>query len=239
MGTMNKNSKFKIQNSKLFILHGWTYSTEKWEPFKESLKKQNLDVTLLKIPGLTEELKNVWKLDDYVEWLYKKIGTGKAILIGHSNGGRISLAFSLKYPEKVERLILIDSAGIYHKELSIRLRRFIFKYIAKIGRKITTSQTLRKMLYKLSRESDYEKASPIVRQTMQNLITTDLTNSLNFINIPTLIIWGENDKITPFKDGKLMHKLIKNSKLYIVKSARHSPQFTHTKEVVEEVHEFI
>lgn len=229
------NQKTKMGTlKKVLILHGWTYSTEKWSPFIKALKDKGFNTELLKIPGLTEKLDSVWDIDNYVSWLKRKIGSDKkVILIGHSNGGRILLVFALKYPEKVKHLILIDSAGIYHNELPIRLKRFVFKTIARLGRKITKSESLRKTLYKLSRESDYEKASPIVKQTMVNLITFDISSSLNKIKIPTLIIWGEYDKATPLSDGKLMHKLIKGSKMHIVRSARHSPQFTHVNEVIE------
>lgn len=218
----------------VLVLHGWTYSTEKWKPFINYLEAKGFAAKLLKIPGLTQKLDSVWNIDDYVDWLKRRVNQ-KIILIGHSNGGRIALAFCLNYPGMVEKLILIDSAGIYHNELPIRIKRTIFKYIAKIGKKIITSEKLRKALYKLSRESDYEKASPVVKQTMINLITLDLTSILSQIKVPTLIIWGQGDKATPLADGKLMHERIKNSKLLIIESARHSPQFTHTKEVVEKI----
>lgn len=228
MGTVSKSAK-------LFVLHGWTYSTDKWEPFITALKNQGFNAQLLKIPGLTEKLETVWNIDNYIDWLDKKIGNEKVILLGHSNGGRMSLVYTLKHPHKVKHLILIDSAGIYHNELPIRLKRFVFKVVAKIGRKITKSETLRKALYKLSRESDYENASPLVKQTMVNLITYDLRNSLNQIKVPTLIIWGKNDKATPLSDGKLMHQLIPNSKMHIIQTARHSPQFTHVDEVIKTI----
>lgn len=233
MGTVNK----------IFILHGWTYSTEKWKPFIRALRDEGFDVNLLKIPGLTEKLEEVWNIDNYIDWLdeqvrasgAKKIGNEKVILLGHSNGGRMSLAYALKYPQKVKHLVLIDSAGIYHNDLSIRLKRFIFEFAAKIGRRITRSETLRKALYKLTRESDYENASPQVKKTMVNLITYDLRNSLNQIKVPTLIIWGKNDKATPLSDGKLIHQLIPNSKMHIIETARHSPQFTHVNEVIKTI----
>jgi pimeloyl-ACP methyl ester carboxylesterase len=225
---------------KIFVLHGWTYQVEKWTLFIKSLEEKGFNVNLLKIPGLTEKLDSVWNIDNYVTWLNEKISNSeKVILIGHSNGGRISLAFALKYPQKVKQLILIDSTGIYHNELPIKLKRFVFKYIAKIGRKVTQSETLRKALYKLSRESDYEKASPIVRQTMVNLITFDISSFLNKVKVPTLIIWGRHDTITPLTDGKLMHQLISGSKLEIIKNARHSPQFTHPKEVTQIIYEYL
>lgn len=224
---------------KVFILHGWTYSTEKWEPFLTALKEKGVDAELLKIPGLTEKLESVWDINNYVDWLNRKIGNNKVILIGHSNGGRIILAFAIKYPDKIKRIILIDSAGIYHNDFPIKLKRFVFKAASKIGRKITKSETLRKFLYKLSRESDYEKASPEVRQTMVNLITFDIRDLLSKIKIPTLIIWGRNDKTTPLSDGKIMHQLISNSKLEIIENAKHSPQFTHPNEVIKIIYDNI
>lgn len=228
------NQKTKVGTvSKILILHGWAYSIEKWEPFTTSLQDNGFNVELLKIPGLTEKLDSVWNIDNYVDWLNRKISNNKVILIGHSNGGRILLAFAAKYPEKIKHLILIDSAGIYHDELPIRLKRFIFQSLAGVGKKFTKSDSLRKLLYKLAREKDYEKAAPFVRQTMVNLINFDVTESLSKIRIPTLIIWGKEDKTTPLSDGQLMHKLIKESKLHIIKTAKHSPQFTHVDEVTQ------
>lgn len=230
---------------KILILHGWSYSAKsadplkKWDLFMDGLKLKGYKPTLLKIPGLTKNLKEVWNLEKYVEWLNKEVKNEKVILVGHSNGGRISLAFTQKYPEKVKHLILIDSAGIYHNELPVRLKRFVFKSLAKIGKKFTTSETLKKFIYKLAREGDYKNATPAQRQTMLNLINTDLTSILSEIKLPTLIIWGENDKITPLSDGKIMHKLIKDSKMKIINGAKHSPQFTHTKEVVKGIHEYL
>lgn len=224
---------------RVLILHGWTYSIDKWITFINLLKERRFNVELLKIPGLTEEINEVWNLETYVEWLKEKVGKDKIVLIGHSNGGRISLAFSLKYPQKVKHLILIDSAGIYHNELPIRLKRFLFKTVSKVGRKITKSERVRKILYKLSRESDYEKASPNLQKTMVNLITADIKNQLNQVKTPTLIIWGEDDRTTPLSDGLIMHKLIKGSEMKIINQARHSPQFTHPKEVVKIIYEFI
>lgn len=216
----------------IIVLHGWATETDKWGPFLKEIKAE-----LFKIPGLTQKINKPWTLDDYVEWLKKKIGK-KIILIGHSNGGRIALAFTAKYPEKVEKLILIDSAGIYHNELPHRLKMFVFRTVAKIGKAITTSERLKVLLYKLAREGDYKNANPIQRQTMINLISTDLTPILPQIKVPTLIIWGRDDKTIPLSDGKLMHRLIKGSKLKIV-DGRHSPQFTNAKEVAKIINEYL
>lgn len=221
-----------MRNKKIYILHGWAYSTEKWKPFLSELRKSGLEPVMLQIPGLTASIDRVWTIDDYVDWLEEAIGfeREKVILLGHSNGGLISLGFALKYPDKVEKLILIDSTGIYHREISIRIKRKIFWLAAKIGKKISKAPILRKYLYRLARAHDYEKANPLMRKTMENLIQTDYAGDLKNIPHQTLIIWGEHDQVTPVKDGVLMDQEIKNSKLHIVNGARHSPQLTHPKE---------
>lgn len=225
-----------MKKEKIYILHGWAYSTERWKPFIDKLQKGNIETELLKIPGLTAPLNEVWNIDDYVEWLDKTLSKekNKLILLGHSNGGLISLAYTLKYPNKVKQLILMDSTGIYHNELPIRLKRFAFASAARIGKKLTNSAAMRKLLYKLARAHDYEKApDKIVQDTMLNLIRTDLKNKFNLIKIPTLIIWGKNDQVTPAADGEVMKNEIKNSSLYIINRARHSPQLTHPNDTAE------
>lgn len=224
---------------KIFILHGWAYTTERWQPLVDMLEKNGIEVNLLKIPGLTAPLDEVWDLDNYVDWLKEILDKeeGQVMLLGHSNGGRISVAYTSKYPDKVKQMIIIDSGGIYHNELPIRIKRFVFGNLARFGRKFTNSQTLRRFLYKLTRESDYERANPVLRKTMRNLISSDVAHLLSGIDIPTTIIWGENDEITPLTDGRLIHKLLRNSTLHIIKGAKHSPMFTHVEEVAKIIEE--
>ncbi|MDO8658974.1 MAG: alpha/beta hydrolase [Candidatus Parcubacteria bacterium] len=226
---------------KAIILHGWTKSLDKWDEFLEELDKKGIKHIFPKIPGLTGNLNEVWTLGNYINWLKNIVDKekGKVILIGHSNGGRIALAFANQYPQKVEKLILIDSAGIYHNELPLKIKRIVFKTIAKIGRKLTASKTFKDLLYKTTRESDYKDLDENTKQTMLNLISTDLKPILPEIKTPTLIIWGANDKTTPLSDGILMNSLIKNSKLEIIKDARHSPMFTNVKEVTKIIYEHI
>jgi len=227
--------------NKTIILHGWTKNRDKWQVFLDILKTKGVKAEFLKVPGPTGDLNKVWKLENYIQWL-KNITDkekGKVILIGQSNGGRISVAFANLFPQKVEKLILIDSAGIYHNEISIRIKRIIFKTVAKIGKKITSSKIMKDLLYKFARESDYKDLDENARQTMINLTSVDLRYILPNIQIPTLIIWGEKDRITPLSDGILINSLIKNSKLKIIKDASHSPQYTNPSEIVNLITDFI
>lgn len=218
---------------KIFILHGWTYQTETWRPLVELLESRGLAVEFLKIPGLTDGTNPEWTLDDYVEWLKEIVAAHeKVVLVGHSYGGRISIAFAAKYPDKVARLILEDSAGIPPRGLR-RFKRDVFKIIAKVGHFFVRSERLRDLLYKLARESDYRKATPEMRRTMASMLSVDVSHLLDRITAPTLIIWGAHDRTTPLSDGELMHEKIRGSRMVIIPDARHSPHITHPQQVAD------
>jgi|SRR3989344_3052631 len=220
---------------KVYILHGWTYNQDKWLPLKKILEeKTKYPVEILDIPGLTGQIDRSWTIDDYVDWLYQKVKKEKYInLIGGSNGGRISMNFVIKYPKLISHLFLIDSAGVYQSSLIYRSKNFIFKLIAKMGKIFIKSQRLKIILYKMNRTNDYVLASDIMKNTLVNLITSDKQLDITQVKVPTTIIWGENDSITPLWMGKQINQKINNSKLFIIKNAHHSPQFTNTEEVAK------
>lgn len=216
-------------------MHGWTYSLEKWRVFDELLSKEGFKVRFLKIPGLTSKSDLVWDVDKYLGWLENQIASEKEkiILLGHSNGGRIATLYSIKRPDKIKKLILIDSAGIYHNEPFLKIKRYLFNVIAKFGKKITDSNFMRKLLYKIAGEKDYMDASDNMKKTMANMIKIDLTPMLKDMKVPTLLVWGRADKLTPVSDAHMFNKMIKNSSLRIIEGARHSPFYTHPQKVVD------
>lgn len=213
--------------TKLFILHGWTYQTATWDAVRRLLDERGIDYEFLKIPGLTDGTNPTWTLEDYVAWLTERTAAyDKVILLGHSNGGRISLAYAAKYPEKVARLILEDSAGIQPRGFRL-LKKNFFKKLSLTGRVFPHSELARKLFYKFIRENDYGKATPEMKKTLSNLAAENLALILDKIKAPTLIIWGGLDKTTPLQNGKLMHAGILGSRMVVIPDARHSPHKTH------------
>ncbi len=215
---------------KIYALHGWAYSTEKWADFKAALKEKHIDLEILLIPGLTAELEETWDIDDYIKWLCEELPNEPVVLLGHSNGGRLALNYAWVYPERVQQLILLDSAGIYHGGLQ-QVKRWVFGNLAKLGKKITTSEKAKKFLYKLARVRDYKEAPEHMKKVMQNMIESDKSIVLEEIQTPTTILWGANDKATPLSDGVTLHQRITNSSFHVIDEARHSPHFTHPVEV--------
>lgn len=217
----------------LYIVHGWTYSIDKWRNLTDKLRQAGFAPVMLPVPGLTKDSDEVWDLEKYVDWLQQATSAESKpfVLVGHSNGGRIGLAYAARYPQNLQRLILIDSAGVYHNEPGLRLKRAVFGTAAKVGKKVSSSPRLRQLLYRLAREHDYEQASPQMRQTMTNLLESDRQLDLSQITVPSTIIWGDEDRVTPLTDGRLMATEISNAELKIVHGARHSPFYTHPDQV--------
>lgn len=227
--------KGEIRSMKIFILHGWTYSLEKWEKFTRNLMLAGFNPILLKIPGLTDKIDRPWDMKDYVGWLSEKLKNEKekVILLGHSNGGRIAMEYSIRHPEKVKNLILIDSAGIYHDDFYLNAKRKIFGIISRAGKKLLKLNFAKDLLYKIVGERDYNEASAEMKKTMVNLLEWEKTFDPRKVKIPTIIIWGKDDQMTPVEDSHKLNRSIIGSKLSIINGAGHSPQFTHSEEVIK------
>lgn len=219
----------------LIILHGWAYDTGKWQKFTDGCTGIGFDVTMPRIPGLTEATDKSWTVDSYTDWLDGIIRQHKrkVILLGHSNGGRIALWYTLRHPEFISHLVLIDSAGIRHDGLPDKIRRIVFKSVARIGKKFIRSSALKKLLYRFAGASDYPEAPAHMQKTMSELLESDRALDPSLVRTPTTIIWGGLDRITPVSDGRTLHQSISGSVLRVIPDARHAPQFSHPEVVLK------
>lgn len=225
---------------KIYIIHGWSYNLDKWRNIKPFLRSHGLDPVFLNVPGLTEPSDKVWDIDDYVGWLNKKLrGQKDIIVVGHSNGGRIALNFVNKYPSKISKLILIDSAGVASRSLMSKLKLSVLYVFSKIAKPFSSIKILRKVFYKLIGARDYYEAPVNMRFTMQNMLAADKNLNLKQIKLPASIIWGRQDKITPLKMGKKMKKRIEGSSLFVIDGAKHAPMHTHPEQVADLINEIV
>lgn len=225
---------------KLIVLHGWQSSKEKWQKVKELLEKEELEVIVPDLPGFKKvnELKLPWNLDNYINWL-KDFCDGFSepfFLLGHSFGGRIAIKFTVKYPEKLKGLILVSAAGIRKgKPLILKIAPLFKKFSFLPG-----YYFLRKLFYKfVLRKTDYLEAKGVMKETFKKVVAEDLTSYLSKIKIPTLILWGQKDKITPLNNAYLINKEIPVSSLEIIPRAGHEVNLTHPEELVKFIRDFI
>jgi pimeloyl-ACP methyl ester carboxylesterase len=226
----------------IYLLHGWSVNQlnkNKWQPLIDQLAALGVKTVFLPIPGLTAPLNEVWDLPDFINWLAKSLPNQPVILLGHSFGGQLAAAFAARYSSRVDKLILIDSSGVRDHSFFAVTKRTIFLLMAKVGKLLFKNEKLRKFLYRAAREQDYLNAPPLLRRSMSNILDAEIGAELASIKCETLLIWGQNDRVTPLWLGKFFHRQISKSKLRVIDEARHSPQFTHTQQVAQLVADFV
>ena len=217
---------------KLWIIHGWTYSIEPWTSVVSILRSKGVEVTQFRVPGLTSESDAVWDIDGYVEWLHGELeGADRPIVLGHSNGGRISLNFLKKYPNRFEKLILLSAAGINVSNQKISLKRRVFRLGAKILKPLKYIPVVRKVVYRLVGGSDYDNAPANMKKTLHNMLESDKNLDLSNINTSTAILWGREDHVTPLAQGRKMAHDLPGATLKEFDGWAHAPYITHPVEL--------
>lgn len=236
----------------LLCLHGWGADHHSFDALRAELKNSGIDVFTPMFPGFGDqpEPDHSWTNDDFVhyieQYIHKNIGTHPFAILGHSHGGRIAIKIAANEKremrnEKLTHLFLCAAAGIKHPR---HIKRAIGLTLAKTGKILLSIPGFKilqplgkRLLYQLVRVHDYERASPIMRQTMINVCKEDLRPLLKQITIPTDIFWGENDGMTPLADGIFMHEKIKGSFLHTYPHTRHRVHRDHAKEIAQIISE--
>lgn len=203
----------------LYIIHGWTYTVEPWNRTIKILNdKYQIKVEMLHVPGLTDPSKKVWTIDEYVKWADSLLPED-AIVLGHSNGGRILLNLLSRQPDRVSHLILLDAAGVYEPSK----KRDILRKLSQVLAPLRRVKILRKIIHKMIGAGDYDKAPENMKKTLTNMLDSDRNLDISKVKVKTDILWGEMDKITPPRQAKKMHQLIKKSRLKLFPNWTHAP----------------
>ena len=221
---------------RLLILHGWGENLRTFDPVTTVLSR-NFQLILIDLPGFGQSsvLPHPFTLDDYaltVEKFLAALEISEVFLLGHSFGGAIAVKLAI-FSNKVRRLILEDSSGIRNKSLSIKFKIYIYKTL-----KLILSEKYREKLRRILGSSDYHSAG-VLRSTLVKVVSEDLQYVVSKIAIPTLLIWGRNDKETPIAQAQIMKNEIKNSTLHIIDGVGHFPHLEKPAEFTNVVNEFL
>lgn len=211
----------------IILLHGWGANTKRLEPLAQSLRIKKWKVLIPELPGFdAPEPETEWSLDEYAEFVShfakKTFGKNKYYVFGHSFGGGITIKLALKEANSLNGIVLCANRGISRGNL---IKRGIFFALAKIGKTLLVvfpvANMWRQLLYKLAREHDYEKASPRMKGVFKKIVAEDLKAAVTKIKVPTLILWGRKDKMTPVQDAYFLKTNLKNSKLFVYENFGH------------------
>ena len=220
-----------MKKPKLYIIHGWTYTTAPWTRTIAQLEKKGMKIEMLNVPGLTTASKKVWTIEDYVRWADRNIPTG-SVALGHSNGGRILLNLCSEKPDKLKHLILLDAAGVYETSNKRDVARTLSKKFSFLKRIPGAA----KIWHKLTGATDYARAPKNMKQTLANMLESDARLDLTKVTTPTSILWGAADTVTPPRQAEVMHAQIPNSTLDIYPDWTHAPYLSHPDELARAIY---
>ncbi len=244
----------------IIFIHGFSGSANNWiEMFPYLLDE--FKIYALDLPGFGSSDKpldikfNVRVYADYILKFMDKLKIEKAIFCGNSLGGAISIKIHLKDSKKVEKLILVNSAGYV-----IGLSNFLYladgipiESFLKVLKKFLNDdfyiRSVMKMVFFKQDIVDkiFDKYAEPLRQEGVVEFIVNLSRAMDDLNIkddlpqvevPTLIIWGEYDKVLPVENAYHFHKLIKNSQLKILKDAGHVPMEEYPQAIAKEIINF-
>lgn len=227
----------------LLFLHGWRSNKEVWRHImNQVVKLSGYQVYAIDLPGFGKSAlpKTAWSVGDYVELVkefIQKENLKNVILVGHSFGGRIGIKLASRFPNLVSKLVLVDSAGFV---LEARYKGLV-SLAAKIAKPFFAPkfmQGLRASVYRVLGSEDY-LATPKLQETYKKVISEDLSADMQNVLIPTLLIWGEDDKDTPVEYGRKMEANIKKSKLKILPKAGHFSFLDQPENFLKILNEFI
>ncbi|MBR5411007.1 MAG: alpha/beta hydrolase [Clostridia bacterium] len=207
------------------MLHGWASNIELFRP-SATLVSSKYRVLAMDLPGHgeTPEPPTDWHVDDYADFVshfLTHFGVKKVIFLGHSYGGRviIKLASRSDLPFEIDKIILVDSAGVRPEKSKEQMKK---EKVMGMGKKLLThTPGILNKLQGMVGSADYQAASPLMRKVLVNSVNEDLTPLLPEIKQSTLLIWGTRDTATPITDAEKMEALIPDAGLARMEGCGH------------------
>lgn len=226
---LNINYIVEGEGEPIVVLHGWGANINTILSIVNILKDR-YRVYALDLPGFGEsqeprEVLGSPEYADIVKSFMDMHKIRKVSLIGHSFGGKLSIILGSKYPELVNKIVLIDSAGLIPKRgPKYYIKVYSFKMLKAIYMNMffwLDNQEKMEKFYKKFGSDDYQNASGIMRKILVRVVNEDLKPLLKDIKAPTLLIWGDEDDATPLYMGKIMEKEIPDSGLVVLEGTGH------------------
>ena len=244
----------------IVLLHGTSASLHTWDGWVSSLAGQRRVIRFdLPAFGLTgPDSNNDYSIDAYVRLVgavVDQLGVKSFVLAGNSLGGQVAWNTALVMPQRVKKLVLIDSAGYAFQPASVPIGfavaripglRVLMEYflprgvVASSVRNVygdpsrATSELIDRY-YELTLRAGNRKALAI---RMDQRLSGDESTIKN-LKLPTLLLWGAKDRLIPLENAKRFESDIVGSQLVVFEDLGHVPQEENAQRTVEAFMEFL
>jgi 4,5:9,10-diseco-3-hydroxy-5,9,17-trioxoandrosta-1(10),2-diene-4-oate hydrolase len=239
------------KGSPVVLVHGLGGFIENWMHNIDTLAQGHrvfaMDLVGFGRSDKTPLVKNIYTLVQFISDFMDTMKIKKASMVGNSLGGGLVLLFALQFPEKVEKLVLVDNAGM-GRDVIIDFRVCSLPFLGEVlirpslkgtenlWKKIVydpvlVTSELVKMCYELGSLPGATKSLLSVLRAGINLcgqrskLTKPLLKDLGKIVAPTLVFWGKQDRIIPVSHAQITTSKIRGAKLHIFDRCGHMPMF--------------
>jgi pimeloyl-ACP methyl ester carboxylesterase len=251
------------QGPPVVLVHGLSGCWQNWLENIPHLAKRHR-VIALDLPGfgeseLPQEEISIQGYGRFVDAFLGEIGVEHGALVGNSMGGFIAAETAISHPSRVDRLVLVSAAGLMRVgkrrlgalERAARLfHPATAAFLARREHLVRRPKLRRAMLYgvaqypeRLAPELSYEVASgagkPGFLDALSAIMDYYFRDRLPEISVPTLIVWGRNDRVVPVSGAYAYEKLISGSRRVIFEETGHVPMLERPARFNELVEEFI
>lgn len=244
---IKQQDKFKFieegQGEPLVLLHGLFGALSNFKGLIEYFKHYNkVVVPMLPLFELDLLHTTVGGLQKYVHRFIEARGYTGVHMLGNSLGGHVALVHVLKHPDKIKSLILTGSSGLFESGMGDTYpKRGDYNYIRKKTEitfydPATATKELVDEVYDIV--NNRIKAIKII-SLAKSAIRNNLGDELKQIQKPTLLIWGNNDSITPPFVGREFQRLIPNAELHFIDHCGHAPMMEVPDEFNKILHGFL
>lgn len=248
MQTTNKEGKYSYyeagEGMPIVILHGLMGGLSNFDGVARYFPEQGYKVIIPELPIYTQNIlkTNVkafakW-VKDFITWLDHE----RVILLGNSLGGHIALYHAKMYPEKMAGLVITGSSGLYESAMGDSYpRRGDYDYIQKKAEAVfydpavATKEIVDEVYAMANDRIKLIKTLTIAKSAIRHNMAKDLPK----MHVPTGIIWGRNDNVTPPEVAEEFHALLPNSTLYWIDKCGHAAMMEHPDEFNALMHRWL
>jgi pimeloyl-ACP methyl ester carboxylesterase len=245
--TIKEQDKFKFievgEGEPLVLLHGLFGALSNFKDLIEYFRQQyTVVVPMLPLFELDILHTTVGGLAKFVHRFLEARNYNQVHLLGNSLGGHVALVYILKHPERVKSLILTGSSGLFENGMGDSYpKRGDYDYIKKKTELTfydpnTATKELVDEVFEITKNR--LKVIKIIALA-KSAIRNNLGDELNNIKQPTLLIWGNNDTITPPFVAREFQRLIPNSELHFIDKCGHAPMMEVPNEFNVILHKFL
>ena len=240
---MNLHTERSGRGEKIIFIHGSGWNSRMWYGQRDYLKS-SMEVILVDLPGHGESPGNgcetVEEYGDAVYGVIEEANLGQVYVAGHSLGGAIAMSLALSHPSAVKGAVLIGT-GAKLKVLP-EILEGITKDKEETVKNIVELAFSRKALSSL-KATDFEEtmkcSAEVIRKDFSACDRFNIMNSVSSLSVPTLILCGTDDSLTPQKYSSYLNKEIRGSKLVLIEDAGHMVMMEKPDAVSRAIQEFI